>query len=412
MVENILGLLKGQLNDGLLTKMAGFLGEDKSSLNSAVGTAAPSILLGLLQKGTEPGGASALLKMMEEGKHDGGILNNLGSVLGGGSATTDYVASGTRLLGSLFGDKAGGIGNIIASASGISQKSGFSLLGMLTPILMGLLGKLLKAGGGFSASGLTNLLLGQKDFLKSALPSGVTQLLGVGNLDNLGRQAVQTAQAAAAPAKKIWPWIALAILALLLLLWWRSCSTPVAQKATETAKETATAVQDTTAKIAEKAKEAWAALGKFFVKKLPNGVELNIPEFGIENKLLAFIEDAKRPIDEKLWFSFDRLLFDTGKATLQPESQEQLKNMAEILKAYPNVKIKIGGYTDNTGDPQANLKLSQARANTVMADLVKLGVDGGRMKAEGYGQEHPVADNSTEEGRAKNRRIDLRVESK
>ena len=74
--------------------------------------------------------------------------------------------------------------------------------------------------------------------------------------------------------------------------------------------------------------------------------------------------------------------------------------------------IKLGGYTDNTGDPQANLRLSQQRADAVMADLVKLGVDAGRMKAEGYGQEHPVADNSTEEGRAKNRRIDIRVISK
>jgi len=76
------------------------------------------------------------------------------------------------------------------------------------------------------------------------------------------------------------------------------------------------------------------------------------------------------------------------------------------------VAIKIGGYTDNVGDPQANLKLSQERADAVMADLVKLGVDPGRLKAEGYGQEHPIADNSTQEGRAKNRRIDLRVTSK
>ena len=63
-------------------------------------------------------------------------------------------------------------------------------------------------------------------------------------------------------------------------------------------------------------------------------------------------------------------------------------------------------------DPNANLTLSQQRADSVMAELVKLGVDAIRMEAEGYGQEHPVADNSTEEGRAKNRRIDLRVTSK
>lgn len=392
MVQNIIALLKDQLSDSLLEKIAGFLGEDKSKVTSAVGGAIPSLLLGLLKKGSEPGGSDSLFKTMQEGKHDGGILDNLGNVFGGGSATTDLISSGKGLLGSIFGDKAGGLGDLIASAGGISKNSGSSLLGMLAPIVMGFLGKNLKSEGSFSASGLMSLLLGQKDFIKSALPSGVTNLLGVTNLDNLGRT---TMPGAPAPKKKIWPWIIVAILCLLLLWLWRSCSTKTVQ---ETAQKAGGQVSD--------------ILGKFFTKKLPGGFELNIPELGVENKLIAFIEDAKRPVDDKTWFTFDRLHFDTGKATLKPESQEQLKNIAEILKAYPNVTLKLGGYTDNTGDPQANVKLSQMRAETVMTELVRLGVAAGRLKAEGYGQEHPVADNSTEEGRAKNRRIDLRVTGK
>jgi OOP family OmpA-OmpF porin len=410
MVQNIIALLKDQLNDNLLGKIAGLLGENKSGVTSAVGSALPSLLLGLMKKGTEPGGAEDLLRTLQEGKHDGGILDNLGSVLGGGSTTTNLLSSGKTLLGSILGDKAGGLGDLIASASGISKNAGSSLMGILTPIVMGSLGKILKSQGGFNASGLMNLLLGQKDFIKAALPSGVTNLLGVGNLENLGRQAMQSA---AAPAKKTWLWIVVILACVVIFLLWRSCGTKeVAQKATETAKQASTAVQDAAKKAEGQARDAWAALGKFFSKKLPNGVELNIPELGVENKLLAFIEDPKRAVDDKTWFSFDRLTFETGSATLKPESQEQLKNIAEILKAYPKVAIKLGGYTDNTGDPQANLKLSQQRAETVMADLVKLGVDAGRLKAEGYGQQYPVADNSTEEGRAKNRRIDLRVTSK
>jgi len=431
MAQNIIGLLKDQLNDNLLTKISGLLGENKSGVAAAVGSALPSLLLGLMQKGSEPNGAASLMKVLQEGKHDGGILDNLGSVLGGGSTTTDLVASGKSLFGSLFGDKAGGITDIIASASGISKNASSSLLGILAPIVMGFLGKTLKAQGGLNPAGLTNLLLGQKDFIKSALPSGLTQLMGVTNLDSLGRQTVQAAQAAAAPAKKIWPWIALIVAVVVVFFAWRSCSTQdvaqkaaetakqattaaqgAADKAAETAKQAASAVQDTAGKVADQARDAWAALGKFFSKKLPSGIELNIPELGVENKLIAFIEDVQKPADDKTWFSFDRLTFETGQATLKPESQEQLKNIAEILKAYPNVTIKLGGYTDNTGDPQANLRLSQQRADAVIADLVTLGVDTGRMKAEGYGQEHPVADNSTVEGRAKNRRIDIRVVSK
>ena len=89
---------------------------------------------------------------------------------------------------------------------------------------------------------------------------------------------------------------------------------------------------------------ASTALGDFFKTKLPNGVELNIPRFGIENKLLTFIQDSSKQVDDTTWFNFDRLLFDTGKATLQPSSEEQLNNVAEIMKAYPNVHIKIGGF--------------------------------------------------------------------
>jgi outer membrane protein OmpA-like peptidoglycan-associated protein len=153
-------------------------------------------------------------------------------------------------------------------------------------------------------------------------------------------------------------------------------------------------------------------LGKFLAVKLPNGVELNVPEFGVERKLIAFIEDKNKPVDKTTWFTFDRLDFETGSATLKPASAEQLKNIAAIMKAFPKVALKIGGYTDNTGNADANLKLSQKRAENTMQELVKLGTDAKRLEASGYGEKHPVADNSTEEGRQKNRRIDLRVTSK
>ncbi|WP_375445666.1 sodium-translocating pyrophosphatase [uncultured Fibrella sp.] len=132
---------------------------------------------------------------------------------------------------------------------------------------------------------------------------------------------------------------------------------------------------------------------------------------GVEANLVSFIKSDK-PVDKTTWFDFDRLTFETGKATLKPESQEQLKNVAEILKAYPNVTIKLGGYTDNTGKANDNLKLSGDRAQSVKKELEGLGIAGDRLEAEGYGQEHPVASNDTEAGRAQNRRISIRVTRK
>lgn len=132
---------------------------------------------------------------------------------------------------------------------------------------------------------------------------------------------------------------------------------------------------------------------------------------GVENKLIDFL-NSNQAVSKDLWFSFDRLLFATGKSTLLPSSQEQLKNIAEILKAYPNVEIKLGGYTDNVGKPEDNLKLSTDRAKSVLNELSKLGVDVKRLSSDGYGQEHSVASNDTDAGRQQNRRIDIRVTKK
>ncbi|MGA9587098.1 MAG: OmpA family protein [Terracidiphilus sp.] len=153
-------------------------------------------------------------------------------------------------------------------------------------------------------------------------------------------------------------------------------------------------------------------LGSLINLSLPDGTTLRVPQNGVEGQLLAFIRDPNRAPDSTSWFDFDRLLFDSGSATLQPQSQEQLQNIAAILKAYPNVHMRIGGYTDNTGGADQNLKLSSDRANNVMAALVNLGVAQDRLDAKGYGEDHPVADNSTEEGRAKNRRISMLVTQK
>ena len=143
------------------------------------------------------------------------------------------------------------------------------------------------------------------------------------------------------------------------------------------------------------------------------GLKLNIGGGSnpIEIGLLDFIQSAKA-VDKTTWFDFDRLTFETGKSILKPESAEQLGNIAQILKAFPTTKLKIGGYTDNTGKADANLKLSADRAKMVEAELVKLGVADDRLDAEGYGDQYPIADNTTEAGKAKNRRISVRVTDK
>jgi OOP family OmpA-OmpF porin len=99
--------------------------------------------------------------------------------------------------------------------------------------------------------------------------------------------------------------------------------------------------------------------------------------------------------------------FDTGKSTIRDESRPMIEQIVKLLSDNADLKLSIEGHTDNVGDSKSNKALSEQRAKSVMGAIVKAGIDGKRLSAAGFGQDRPVADNRTEEGRAKNRRVEL-----
>jgi outer membrane protein OmpA-like peptidoglycan-associated protein len=290
---------------------------------------------------------------------------------------------------------------------------------------------------GLSASGLTSWLSSQRDFILKMLPGALASIGGLSALRGWGDSAASTARTVERRTTTGlgWlPWAAIAAVALLALAWAVLRNTRVSEvptpnvpaplaDAAKKADQVARAAADAPARVANQAGQAAsnaaqqgqlaiANLGAFVTRKLPGSIEIGVPEHGVESQVIAYLGDPSKQLEPVVWFNFDRLLFETGSATLKPESREQLKNIAEILKAYPNVKMKIGGYTDNVGDPASNLKLSQERATNVAAAIVALGVAPDRLTAEGFGEQFPVADNSSEAGRQQNRRIALRVTEK
>jgi OOP family OmpA-OmpF porin len=97
--------------------------------------------------------------------------------------------------------------------------------------------------------------------------------------------------------------------------------------------------------------------------------------------------------------------FDFGKATIKGDATKEIKKVDDFMKKFGSVKVTIEGYTDNVGSAEENKKLSQERADAVKGALEKGGVDGSRLSSVGFGPENPIADNKTEAGRAKNRRV-------
>lgn len=149
---------------------------------------------------------------------------------------------------------------------------------------------------------------------------------------------------------------------------------------------------------------------------LPDGTVLKVGANSTENQLFKMLSDAGYTIStdkSQGWVTLDRVYFNTGSDELTTESKIQVDNIVSILKAFPTAKVKLGGYTDNTGSQEINQPLSDGRAKSVMGDIAASGIDAARLEAEGYGSEHPICPaNDTEVCKAQNRRVDIRITQK
>jgi len=127
--------------------------------------------------------------------------------------------------------------------------------------------------------------------------------------------------------------------------------------------------------------------------------------------------DGKLTIEENLQISVIpykakyelKIHFAPNKADLYPDAKLEIDKLADKMTNDPNMKIEIAGHTDNVGDEMLNMQVSQRRANAIKMYLIQKGISTKRLTAKGYGETTPVADNTTEEGRTRNRRIEIRT---
>jgi OmpA-OmpF porin, OOP family len=431
---NLIEMLKNEISGSAISSLSQKVGVSEDQVKTGLSAGIPAVLTGIVKNGIGAGS---------------GFLDNVLPGYGADSKPEDVLShsddslleKGKSMLDNLFGNNSGAITNAVSSASGLSTGKAADLLAMAAPLITGSISKLM-ANKGWSTSDLLGKISESKADIAAALPHGLGDFLDSETVNvpdlNMNTQKVETPKVKVPPITYssgqetksgggFLKWL-IGLLIIAIGAWWLMSRSGCNHKSAITAKVDSIshtmdsaahtvkeAAASTTAVIAGKLNEAGdfvRDLGAAMKKKLPDGTEITIAENSVENRLISFIEDKNKMVDKTTWFTFDRLYFETGKNTLKFESQQQLKNIAAILKAYPNVHLKLGGYTDNTGDAAINKKLSNERASTAMKELIKLGVDSKRLEAEGYGADFPIASNDTAEGRAQNRRIDIRVTQK
>ena len=426
MFESILGTVTPETTQLMAERM----GESPSAVQHGLGAATAATLSGLARNSGEPGFMDRLIRMV--GRANG--QNTLGSVTSMISAGPSGAAGefGNRLTGLVFGSQQGEVASLVSQHSGLSGSAGGGIVKMAGALVLGHLARM-HAAGSLNPNTLPGTLRTEAAGLANHVPGGflgsLAGLGGVSGLAGAGRETIDRgetvvrnetvsrgpgysnvlhAEGPHLPERNRWAVPAIAGLVGAAVLGWivHRLVGNTAPAVNETARNVITTTPYNAVVVHT------TALGQRINISLPDGAHINVPSNGVEARLIRVIQHPDTQGSGVAWIDFDHLLFENNQASLQPQSDGQLDNIAAILKAYPAVKVGLGGYTDNTGDATANRLLSEQRADNVMTALVQRGIDPTRLSAHGYGDENPVADNSTLAGRQKNSRIAIRVASK
>lgn len=436
---NLIDAAKGLFTNDLAGKAASYLGESENTILKTIGGIIPSLLGGVTEKATASHDDAVAVTNLAKESDSAGFLDNLGGFFnneGGG-----FQSKGAGLLSSLFGEgKTNMLSNVISQFSGAKSSSVTSLLSMAAPAILAMLGKHAKSSN-LDASGLSSMLSSQKGNIANAMPAGLNLSsifsgFGAKATEHVSHAAT-TAHAAthhyAADAeensgggmKLLFPIILLALLGMGAWYFFKDgCRGEDPQHGEATHTDTAAGDHSTDHTTTSMVVGKLDSLSGDFIYDAGETVTLNLPNNGgaltvgkntTEYKLISFLNDKNATLDTAKgnWFEFTNVRFKTGGSEITDESLTQLRNLVTISKAFPSAQFKIGGYTDNTGDAAKNVALSQKRADAVVAKLKELGIAaGGLESAKGYGQEWPIADNATAEGRAQNRRVAVNVKAK
>jgi len=411
MAVNLLELTKGYITKEVGLSISILTEESASDVQTALLGALPGLIGGTMNTASTSGGVYELIGLMNL-NNENYVLNNLPEILGDPIKSKDFIANGLSMLPMLLDLDLKTVIESIAASSKLKANSVSKILSISAPIVLSVIGKQVKEKS-IEPVKLTTLLVGQKEYISKYLPKDLSTIWDFKGLEDLNKSLQKNPlsehQLENKPVSGTTKIVYL-ILALLLVgaaVWgYKKLNKEEETIVVEDFPVDSSGVKGKPSGVAERNP------GQLVTKQLPKDIVLEIPENGTEAKLIKFIQDSSVVVDKNYWIDFDRITFEPNLAELDDDSEAQIENIAKIMRAYPMVNIKIGGYTDNTGDATTNLMLSKSRADAVKKGIAKNDIKITRIQSEGYGIEHPIATNDTEEGRTQNRRIAINVTRK
>jgi OOP family OmpA-OmpF porin len=391
MPESLFASLLHSIDRRDICQIASTVGESEQGVLRGIESSIAAVLGALASKAEDPGALHRMLDLVPEPFGDISWPKLMAAL---SNPASPLLSTGKRMVSCLFGSCSDAVANAIARECGVSEAAAMTLLSMAAPLVLGCVKKRVHYDG-LSMKGLGTILHRESPSIRGALSAGLVELLWPSG----------TAAAAASPviAQSVQPersyagWVGAVGVALLVVsgLWLWSHARRVVPNVAVTP----------TGEASRMANEG--STGGTVRRTLPGGIGIDLPANGTETRLLSVMQGTTS--NQNTWIDMDHMHFDTGSATLRPDAAQQLDNTAAILQAYPNVYLMIGGYTDDVGSEAKNMDLSQARAESVKDALVSRNISADRLSTQGFGEQHAAADNSTEAGRAKNRRVALRI---
>jgi outer membrane protein OmpA-like peptidoglycan-associated protein len=383
--SNLMTELMNDFRGDSLSSISSAVGESPATTHSVIAAALPALIGGLAYKASTTAQASNLLDVITSNKLDSDTFATPSSAVRAPDGINSLMNVGRPLLDSIFGNRSGAITDWVSSRSGVNRSSSSSLLSIALPIVLGLIARRLRSTG-WSASNLMKLMADQRAYLQDAPAELAGALKAEETLtthhvrtdtDDVRRRhtpAVPVDEAAPRD-RSAWLW-ALPLLLLIPLIGYFLARHDESRR-------------DVALQSSPAPREAVPA----------------VPE---EKPVGTSSEPAALPSGLGPY----ELRFATGSQWLTVQSSQQLREIADIMRTYPQAKAEIKGYTDNAGNDAANMQLSQNRATGVMNQIADLGIDRSRMTAEGYGEANPVATNATAQGRQQNRRVEVEIKDK